>query len=242
MKNLVGSLCLFFIASTGFGQKTYDDLRILYADGNYSKLAKVADKYTNDDNTKKDVLPYLWLSKGLYKIHVGGNADPVFKNAYKESINALSKAIKMDKDGSVMSEINNKEFLELLQNSIVEQIDNDISTGNYRKAFGNVTSYKKISKNLVGQVYLEGACKFRNDDKSTGFTLWKNADDQLKKITSLDEWTEADKEMLKMGAIQVAECYVSIKKVDVAKAMLNKVAQWFEEDEEFKEIYDKIVN
>lgn len=242
MKKLVGSICLFFIAATGFSQKSYDDLRILYADGNYEKLSKVADKYTNDDKTKKDVEPYLWLSKGLYKIHVGGNADPVFKNAYKESINALNKAIKMDKDGSVMSDVDNKEYWEMLQNSVVEQIDNDISTGNFRKAFGNVTSYKKLSKNLVGQIYLEGACKFRADDKSTGFTLWKTADDQLKKITTLDDWSPADKEMLKMGAIQVAECYVSIKKVDVAKTMLNKVAQWFEEDEDFKEVYDKIVN
>lgn len=242
MKNILSTLVLLLSVNTGFSQKEYDDLRILYADGNYEKLAKVADKYSNSDATKKDPWPYLWLSKGLYKIHVSGNSDPVFKNAYKESINAMNKLMKFDKTGSVLSNPDNKEFLDLLQNSLVEQIENELASDNFRKAYGWVNSYKKISTNLVGQILMEGVCKFRTDDKSSGFTLWKTADDQLKNVTSLDSWSEADKELLKIGSIQTAECYVSIKKVDSAKTLLNKVAQWFEGDEEFKEVYDKIVN
>lgn len=242
MKNILSTLVLLLAVNASFGQREYDELRILYADGNYEKLAKVADKYTNDDKTKKDPVPYLWLSKGLYKIHVGGNTDAVFKNAYKESINAMSKCMKFDKSGAVLSNPDNKEFLDLLQNSLVEQIENELSTDNYRKAFSWANSYKKISKNLTGQVYLEGACKFRTDDKSTGFTLWRTADDQLKNITSLDDWSEADKKMLRMGIVEAAECYVSIKKVENARTLLNKVAQWYEGDEQFKEVYDQIVN
>jgi hypothetical protein len=45
-----------------------------------------------------------------------------------------------------------------------------------------------------------------------------------------------------MGVIQTAECYVSSRQVDKAKTLLGKVAQWFEEDEEFKAKYDEIVN
>lgn len=244
MKNILNTLILFLAVNTGFSQKEYDDLRILYADGNYEKLAKVADKYANSDDTKKDAWPYLWLSKGLYKIHVGGSTDPVFKNAYKESINAMNKCIKFDKTGTVIADPDNKEFLDLLQSSLVEQIDNEIVGGNFRKAYSWVTTYKKISPNLIGQVLLEGACKFRTDDKTTGFTLWKTADDQLKSLddASIKTWSESDKEMLKMGVIQTSECYVSIKKIENARVLLNKVAQWFENDEEFKEVYNKVVN
>lgn len=242
MKSVLSALVLLLVVNTGFSQRQYDDLRILYADGNYEKLAKVADKYANDDKTKKDPVPYLWLSKGLYKLHVGGNTDPVFKNAYKESINAMNKCMKFDKTGSVLSEPDNKEFLDLLQNSLIEQIENELSGNNHRRAFSWANSYKKISVNLIGQVYLEGACKFRTDDKSTGFTLWRTADDQLKSVTSLDDWSEADKKMLKIGIIQTAECYVSIKKAENARTVLNRVAQWFEGDDEFKEVYDQIVN
>jgi hypothetical protein len=242
MKNILSTLILFLSLNASFGQKEYDDLRILYADGNYEKLAKVADKYANSDATKKDPWPYMWLAKGLYKIHQSGSSDPVFKNAYKESINAMNKFMKFDKTGSLVAEQDNKEFLDMLQGSLVEQIENELAGGNYRKAFGWVNTYKKISSNLTGQILLEGTCKFRTDDKSTGFTLWKTADDQLKTISSLDSWSEADKQMLKLGAMETAECYVAVKKVENAKALLNKVAQWFEKDEAFKEVYDKIVN
>lgn len=242
MKNILNTLILFLSLSAAFGQREYDDLRILYADGNYEKLAKAADKYTNSDNTKKDVWPYIWLAKGLYKIHLSGSADPVFKNAYKEAINALNKAIKFDKSGSVMGLQDNAEFLDEIQGSLVEQIENEIAGANYRKAFGWVNSYKKISTNLIGQMLLEGVCKFKTDDKSTAFTLWKTADTQLKGIASVDDWSDADKRMLKLGATQTAECYVSIKKVEDARNILNKVAQWFEDDDDFRETYNEIVN
>lgn len=242
MKNILSTLLFSFVLGVGFGQKEQDELRILYADGNFEKLAKVADKYTNSDATKKEPWVYLWLSKGLYKIHVGGSNNEVFKNAYKESINAMNKCIKFDKTGTVLSDPDNKEFLDVLQSSLVEQIENEISTGNFRKAFSWNNTYKKLSSNLAGQVYLEGACKFRTDDKSTAFTLWRTGDAMLKEISSFSEWSEADITLFRIGVIQTAECYVNIKKVDDAKNLLNKVAQWFEDDEEFQEVYNKIVN
>ncbi|MCO5260783.1 MAG: hypothetical protein M9916_11610 [Crocinitomicaceae bacterium] len=242
MKNIISTLVLLLSFSYMFGQKEYDYLRILYADGNYEKLAKQADKITNDDKTKKDALPYLWLSKALYKIHMSGNADPVFKNAYKESINALGKCIKFDKSGAVFSDEDNKEYLEMMQGSLVEQINNELLTQNYRKSFSWANTYKKISQNLLGSMYFEGAVKFRTDDRSTGMALWKQADALLKDISSIDSWTKGDKDLLRIGIVQTAECYVSMKKVDLARNLLNKIAQWYEGDDVFKEAYDAIVN
>lgn len=242
MKNILTSIFAFLALNMAIGQKEYDELRILYADGNYVKLVKAAEKLTLDDKTKKDPYPYLWLSKGLYKIHISGNSDAMFKNAYKESLNALGKFLKFDRNGNLQKDTDISEYIDMVQGSLVEQIENDLSSNNFRKAFSWVNTYKKVTNNPLGQMYLEGACKFRTDDKSSALSLWKTADDKLKSITSLDEWTTADKEMLKHGAIQTAECYVAIKKLDNAKSILNKVAQWFEEDEAFKEVYDKIVN
>ena len=57
MKNVLTLLCLLFITQLSFSQSPkYDDLKILYADANYEKLAKVASGYTENDKTKKDVL------------------------------------------------------------------------------------------------------------------------------------------------------------------------------------------
>lgn len=242
MKRLV--LGIIFIASslTSFAQKSFDDLKILYADGNYEKLVREAEKYCNNDEYKKDPMPHLWMAKGLYKISVTGNDDPVYKNAYKDALGALSKFIKNDKSGEAMSDPDNAEFVDMMQKTLMEQIDNELATDNYRKAYSWIIKYKKISNNLIGQMYLEGASKFKTDDRSSAFTLWKDAESALSKVTSTQDWSETDMKMLRIGALKSAECLVSVKQVEKAKALLNKVAPWFEGDEDFKEAYDAIVN
>ncbi len=45
-----------------------------------------------------------------------------------------------------------------------------------------------------------------------------------------------------MGVLKTVECYMASKQVDKAKALLGKAAKWLEKDEEFKAVYDDIVN
>ena len=70
----------------------------------------------------------------------------------------------------------------------------------------------------------------------------KEAETLLKSVSDIDSWSKAEKDLLMMGVIQTAECYISSKQVDKAKAVLSKVAQWYEGNEDFKTKYDEIVN
>lgn len=238
------TLALLFLLVASFYSNAqppkYDDLKILYADANYEKLVKNAENYTMKDDLKKDVLPFLWLAKGLYKISLSGTDDEKFKNAYKDAIAALSKALKNDKDGTQLAD--HAEFVNEFQLSMVTTIENDLSAKDYNKAGGWVLKYYKITKNPVGAKFLDGASKYRKADKGGANTAWKEADGMLSKITSIDDWSEADKKMLQMGVLQTAECYLASKQREKAKTLLNKVAQWYEGDAEFKEKYDEIVN
>ena len=99
MKKLIVLVLLLLSATTINAQApNYDDLKILYADGNYEKLVKVAENYTLKDDLKKDPMPFIWLGKGLYKISLSGTDEEKFKNAYKDAIAAVSKSLKNDKD------------------------------------------------------------------------------------------------------------------------------------------------
>lgn len=218
----------------------YDDLKILYADANYEKLIKVAENYTLKDDLKKDPIPFIWLAKGLNKISLSGTDDEKYKNAYKDAIAALSKAIKNDKDGTALSD--HQEFIDEFQSSMVERISNDLEAKDYSKASGWVIKYYKITRNPVGAKYLDGATKYRKADKGGANTLWKEADGMLNTITSIENWSKADKEILKLGIIETAECYITSKQKEKAKAVLNKVAPWYENDEDFKAKYDELVN
>lgn len=241
MKKLIGLVLLLLSATTINAQApNYDDLKILYADGNYEKLVKVAENYSLKDDLKKDPMPFLWLAKGLYKISLSGTDDDKFKNAYKDAIAAIAKALKNDKDNTALTD--HQEFIEEFQMSMVTRIDNDLAANDYNKASGWVIKYYKVTKNPVGAKFLDGASKYRKSDKGGANTAWKEADLMLKEITSIDDWSDADKQMLKLGALQTAECYLSSKQKEKAKTLLNKVAQWYEEDESFKAKYDEIVN
>lgn len=240
MKKTVLIICLLFTYLGANAQPPkYDDLKILFADGNYEKLIKSAENYTLKDDLKKDALPFLWLAKGLYKISLSGTSDEKYKNAYKDAIGALGKALKNDKDGSQLED--HAEFIDDFQMSMATMIENDLGAKDYNKASGWVLKYVKVTRNLVGVKFLDGAMKYRKADKSGANTAWKEADALLKNVTSLDDFTEADKIVLMHGIIQTADCYVSIKQVEKAKTLLKKVAPWFEDNEVFKAKYDEIL-
>lgn len=244
MKNIFILLSFLFIASLSFGQApAYDDLKILYADANYEKLAKVAAGYTENDKTKKDILPYIWLSKGLYKISLSGTDNEKFKNAYKDAIKYLSKGMKYDmkyNEGSTIAE--HKEFIDKFQLSLYEVIDNEISDGNFRRAYGWGIKYQKITTNFVGVKYLMGACKYNDQDKPTARTLWQDGSKLLDELKTTEGWSEADLKIFKLGLLSSAEGLQKTRQGDKAKALLNRTAQWFEEDEDWQQRYDEIVN
>lgn len=218
----------------------YNDLRILFADGDYEKLVRASEKYTMNDKTKSDALPHMWMGRGLYKVSLSGSDDEKYKNAYKEAIGEVGKSIKYDKDGSVQSEY--AEFYDEFKNSIVETIRNEIDVKDYRKASTWILKYNKINMQSIGAKYLDGVCKYRNSDKGGANTAWKEADNMLKSVSDISGWDQAEKDLLMMGVIQTAECYLTARQTDKAKAIMGKVAQWYENNEDFKAKYDEIVN
>lgn len=241
----------FFILAVGFllsfGAKAqpdngYDDLKILFADGNYEKLVRACEKYINKEETKNDPYPYMWISKGLYGLDVSGavSENENYKNAFKDAIGYMGKCFKYDTDGACQSE--HEEFVNEFTMACIERITNDLAAGDFRKAAGWNIKYQKIAANPVGSYFLDGACKFRNSDKGGANAAWKQGEVELAKITSIEDWREADIELLKHGIIQTAEAYVAGRQLEKAKAVMNKVAPWFEEDEDFQLEYDKIVN
>ena len=242
MKKLIAIFgLLIYTGSAAMAQAPeYNDLIILYADANYEKLIREATKYTEKDATKKDALPLLWLSKGLYAISQVGDRDPMYKNAFKESVSALGKFRKKDKGGAVYEE--HMEYVEDMKAAALEGVYNELDAKAYRKAVSLVMSYYKIMPDDLGGKFLEAACKFRENDKSGANYIWRDTEKRLAELTSIEDWSANDKKLFKKGILETAACYKEGRQVEKARATLNKVAQWYEGDEDFKERYDEIVN
>ncbi|MFT5779632.1 MAG: hypothetical protein ACI837_002591 [Crocinitomicaceae bacterium] len=244
MKHII-ALCAFLVISMMSGAQApeFKDLRILYADANYEKLASQAEKYTLKDKTSKMSAPYFWLAKGLYKISISGTDDDSYKNAYKDAIKHLSKGIKYDlkyNDGDYAVE--ESEFVELFKLTLYETVYNEIVAGSFKRASSWALKYSKLTTNLVGVKFMMGACKFNDEDKTSARDLWNDGEALLKEIESIESWGEADKNMLKMGVLYSAQAMKKGRQETKASALVGEVAQWFEEDEDWEELYDEIVN
>jgi hypothetical protein len=246
IKNILVLLAFIYLSILSFGQAPkYDNLKILYADANYEKLVKVAASYTEKDKSAKDVLPYIWLSKGLYKISLSVNTDTKFKNAYKDAIKYLSKGIKYDlkyNDSSTILNGDHREFLDDFQLSLQETIDDEFTSNNFKRAFSWALKYKKITLYPIGANYIMGACKFLDQDKTSAKNYWKECDEMMGETTSLERFSEADRSMLKNGILSTAKSLVKSRQNTNAESLLNKAAKWFKEDEDWKELYDEILN
>lgn len=221
----------------------FKDLQILYADGKYEKLAAVADKYTQSDKTKKQIPPYFWAAKALYKVSLSGTDDPRFKNAYKDAIKYLGKGMKYDRkynDGAMAVE--EAEFVAKFQGSLYETIENEMSADGFKKGGSWAIKYLKITNNPVGSKFVLGACKFFDQDKPTAREIWKEANGMLENVESISDWSDADKNLLKVGVLYSAKAMIKGRQEPQAKELLGKVAQWFESDEDWQVKYDEIVN
>lgn len=241
MKSIILIICSIFLTLKINGQPPlYDDLLILYADGNYEKLIKESTKYSEKDASKNDAIVYYWMAKGYYKISFIADRDDEYKNAFKSSFTAIGKCLKKDKDGKVYEE--HRDFFSEVKKTLVETIKNDIEAQDYRKAAGWVSKVYKISPDDIGAKYLEGACKYNVKDKGTANSIWKDAEKLLENLTGIDGYLEEDKELFKLGIFESCKCFIAMKQDEKARALLGKVAQWFENDEDFKRKYNEIVN
>ena len=203
MKRLLAIFSFLFLTVTVYSQD-YNDLAILYADGTYDsyiKLVKMAESYTTVDKTKYDPKPYFWAAKGLYEISVSGTEDERFKkNAYKDAIKFLGKGIKYDQrknNSSVF--IEEKDFINLFQITLFEKAGIEFFNREYKRAYSWLARYNKITNNKVGANYWMGVCKYKTADKTTAREYWKIADAELETIESIENWSEADRNMLKHG-------------------------------------------
>ena len=236
---LIGAIVPFLAAAQ---PPDFNDLKILFADRNYEKLVKQAEKYTTKEDLAKNPVPYLWMSRGLYEISLSGTDNANFKNAYKDATSFLGKAISKDKDGTQLAD--HREFIDTFQISLARRIVDDISIKDYAKAGVSLMNYSKVTRNAdAGAKYLDGALKFMKGDKGGANPIWLKANEVIAKkpITSMDDWSDADKLIFKLGIMYTSECYVKAKKLDKAKALISAYYKFYEEDQEYKTRHDEIV-
>lgn len=254
MKNF--TLLLVFLGGFLFNSNaqppTYDDLVILYADVQYEKLLKKAYKYTQGDKTRKDAIPYLYLSKAHFEISKGGELLEKYPRSFKDAVKYAGKCIQKDKEGIVYSD--NMSHFTALKVVVTEELRNLAESNDYGRLMGKIPSMVKIDGKDIGVYYLKAAAYYHKKDLTGMKKTAKIADEMLAAADpnaytisdddshDLTNKKKIDLEMLKLGAIHYSRALILARQKPVAVDLMGKIAQWFEEDAEFKAAYDEIVN
>ncbi len=217
---------------------TYHDLMILFTEGNYKKLVKQAEKYTLKDATKDDAMAYYWLGKGLYKLSFQNIKDEEFENAYKDGIVYLGKCKKKDKTGEVFEK--EIDFFHEVKSSIMEQIMNEITLKQYKKAIEWCKRIYLIFPDDVATKYMDAACKFQLNDQTGAAILWNECQKPLEKMQSIDQLNDNEKDFFCYAITKNLGFMKDFKQQNMAKLVGQKANMWFSENSEFQQAYESV--
>jgi hypothetical protein len=233
----------------------YDDLLQYLADKEYEKVISKAQKYTQGSDSRKDALPYFFLSRANYEISKGEDQELTkkFPRAYKDAIKYASKALQKDDSNKTIYNANIR-FFSSLKSSVFEDIQNLVATEEFGRLAGTLPLMDKLEKNEVGTAFLKAVAKHHRGDAGGFRTDQTKANDLLSAMDLsklmikenedpyVSEKKDVDRAVFKYGILQYAKLLVQIGEISEAKSVLGKVKQLFEEDENFMEEYNKIVN
>lgn len=238
MKKYLLILTLIFSASKLYAQPPiYNDLLILYVDGNYKKLAIKADKYTLKEETKNDPYAYLWASKALFKIAQQNVQDEEFKNAYKDCISYLAKCVKKDKTKEVYEK--EKDFFLEVKNSMIENTINEYVSKNYKKSQEYCKKLLSIFPDDVSTKLMDAACRFKNKDIPGANTIWNENQRAFELMNSIDNLNDKEKEFLRLSVIETMKCLKENKQAERGKNIGLRAQKWFADDD-FKAVLNSL--
>ncbi|MCB0771336.1 MAG: hypothetical protein KDC00_13130 [Flavobacteriales bacterium] len=235
---LLGSL--LFSATVHAQEHVYDDLLILYVDEDYEKCLYKAERYTDKDDTRRDALPYLYLSLCSFEMSKMDKytSDPEYKYASRDALKYAAKYRKKDKNLEFFK--NYEDYWEELNTVDMETGFLYFDEGSYSKAkrqFQRMTTYYPENP---GAWQMLGLAQLRMNlarDAAESMEGYRKA---FAAIPDLDRLPKDQKRLLRESMIRYAEFLDSKGMQDSARATIAPGLEQFSGNPEFKGLYDAL--
>ncbi len=166
-KFILYTLLLTFCCTVfnSYAQQTdeFEKLKKLYIERKYEACLMKSEKYIYNEKTKREPIPYLYLSKSYYELSL--SEDPDIQEYYTKALkNAIKYAIKfVQKDKKGIYTNMSTEFFNKLIKSYLETIQEEYESGKYIKASANFKQLLKLKEdNHV--LFAKGICNSMNNN------------------------------------------------------------------------------
>ncbi len=214
----------------------YKDLLTLFVADKFERCLYKAEGYTLDDKTKKDAVPYLFVSRCYYEMSKRDEFREKYPNAFKDSMKYIAKYAAKDKEKVYYSEY--EDFISDLRSSAISEAENLFESEKYTKSKAIYDQLTKLDANDAGAFIMLGlnqtALKAKKEAEiamSTAMTILEN-----KTASSGKEQLV----LLKSSLIGLATGLHEAGRKDEAKTWIEFGQEYFKEDKEFNLAYETI--
>ena len=230
---------LLLLASGARAQKQpYEDLLVKYVDEKYEDCLAKAQGYTEKESTKKDPLPYLYMSMCLYEMSKieKFRAMEEYKKSDKDAVKFAEKYRKKDKNKEFFG--NYEDYWAELNKLSMEQGENFYEEGSYSKAkslFDGMVGYYPENP---GAWIMLALCQYKSNLVKEGEAAIAKFQPAIDAAGGIGMLPDDQKKLVKSALIHYATYLDSKGNKAKAKDMLEIGKDFFMEDPEFKGTYE----
>ncbi len=217
----------------------FEDLRNLYMDEKYEKLIAKGEKYVENDKTRKDAEPYLYLSKAYYEISRNEKYNEDFppEKAFANALKWASKYRKKDPEGALFTD-NDLYFRELKQ-SAMQEAGGFMTDQKFSRAKRYYDAICKFDPEDPGAWLMLGYCQIQMKAMTEAKMTFREAGKVLE-AKDLETLNSVERKILREGVLNYSEYLVQEGMRDSARVTMNLAAVVLEGDSEFDMLYRKV--
>ncbi len=217
----------------------YNDLLFLLVDEKYDKLLYKSMGYIEDEDTRRDPLPYLYTSMCYFEMSKMEEYDEEFPRAFKDAVKYCVKYRKKDKSGFYVED--NAEYIDDLKRQTFEVADNYYQINKISKAKSYYKYLVGMDPNDWGSWLLKGVSESELNMTADAKISIETAMKGIESIESVDDYWQGQLLLLKMGIINYSEYLKNNGKVNEAKDLMTTGYNFLKDDNEYKIAYDEIM-
>lgn len=217
----------------------YEDLRVLYMDQKYEKLISKAEHYVENDKTRKDAAPYLYLSKAYFEMSQNEEYAEKYPpdKAFRDALKWASKYRRKDKEGVLFKE--NDFYFQELKKSAIEEAGGLMSDQKYSRAKRYYDGICDFDPNNAGAWLMLGYCQLQMRATQEAKMAYTEAGKVLS-TQPMESLNSTDLKLLREGVLNYADVLVNDGMRDSAKTVLDLAKPALDGDSEFDMYYKKV--
>jgi tetratricopeptide (TPR) repeat protein len=216
-------------------QEDYDELLMWMVDGKYEKVLFKAIRYTEDEKTSKEPLPYAFMAEAFFRISQSDDAALLeeYSGALKESLKYASKFRKKDRDNEYFAQY--QEFFNELRRATMNEAEVFVDDEKFTRAKSYYKYLYVIDEGDVGAYIMYGNVLWKTKAKKDAEESWEIAKALLNEHGGKG-LEEVQLDLLRYSVRYIAEMLASEGDRSGALAWLTLVADLFPNDRELDAI------